>query len=462
MEYLTPNKIAEITGGDYIGEELARGVQVKGAVRDNRDVKPGNLFICIRGARADGHDFANMAFASGAACCLAERVLQDAQGPYVLVNSTLEAIKTIGKYYRSLFDIPVIGITGSVGKTTTKEMTAAVLGAKFRVLKTQENLNNELGVPLTLLSLDDRYEAAVIEMGISDFGEMGRLADMVRPDICIMTKIGYSHIETFGDLNGVLRAKSEVFAYIRPDGAAVVNGDDELLKVYDPGIHKITFGLDAHNDFRADNVHTEGTETVKFDIVSGSGHFPVTIPAYGIHLVSAALAAAATGRQLGMTDEEIRRGLFSYKPTEGRSNVKDTGFITLIDDCYNANPNSVKAALTSLSSLQRRRVAILGDMLELGEQAEQLHREIGEIAARSGISRLICSGENAVFIYEGYISADGDDPWYFPDKTELISAIPELIEKHDAVLVKASNGMKFKEIIPMLETLQDSALGDSM
>ena len=453
MEHLTPRKIAEITGGEYIGDEPSADVRVAGAARDDHDVKPGNLFVCIRGARADGHDFANTAFTSGAACCLAERVLQDAQGPYVLVNSTLEAIKTIGKYYRSLFDIPVIGVTGSVGKTTTKEMTAAALGSKFRVLKTQENLNNELGVPLTLLSLDERHEAAVIEMGVSDFGEMSRLAEIVRPDICIMTKIGYSHIETFGDLNGVLRAKSEVFSFMNPDGAAILNGDDELLKKYDPGIRKITFGLEPHNDYRAENIRAEGTNAVIFNIAGHMELFNVRIPAYGTHLAAAALAASAAGRQLGMTNDEISRGLMSYKPVEGRANVKSTGFITLIDDCYNSNPNSVMAALESLSSLPGRRIAILGDMFELGDISEQMHREVGIFAAVSGINSLICCGDNAVFIYEGYISAGGGDPWFFTSKQELNTALSELINKGDAVLIKASHGMKFEELLPALTSL---------
>ena len=460
MEYLTPQKIAEITGGDYVGGESACTVNITGAVRDDRDVRPGNLFVCIPGAHVDGHDFANRAFESGAACCLAEHELRDAKGPYVLVKSTLEAIKAIGKHHRSRFNIPVIGVTGSVGKTTAKDMVAAVLGARFKVLKTQENLNNELGVPLTLLSLSAEYEAAVIEMGISDFGEMSRLADMVRPVFCVMTNIGSSHLLELGDLNGVLKAKSEIFAYMKPDGIAIVNGDDELLREYDPGIRKVSFGVGGHNGFRAENIRAVGLSGVEFEIASDTGRFPVKVPSYGNHLVLAALAAAAAGRLMGLTDEDIRRGLLSFKPVRGRANLTATGYITLIDDCYNANPDSVRSALKSLSSLPSdrppfRRVAILGDMLNLGEQSEELHREIGSEAARSRVDCLICCGDNAMFIYEGYISAGGDDMWYFPDKAKLISALPELIEKGDAVLVKASHGMKFEELLPILEDLRE-------
>ena len=450
MKHLTPKIIAEITGGEYVGNKSNRDAHIVGVVRDNHDVKPGNMFVCFRGARTDGHSFANSAYASGAACCLTEQALTDPQGPYVKVTSTFEAVKKIGRYYRSLFSVPVIGITGSVGKTTTKEMIAGVLGIKAKVLKTSENMNNELGVPLTLLSLDDSHEAAVIEMGISDFGEMSRLAMMVKPDIMIITKIGYSHLASFGDLNGVLRAKSEVFNYMSSDGTAILNGDDELLREYNPGIRKVMFGFNECNDFRAENVFSDGTESVTFDIVSANGRFNVIIPSYGSHLAAAALAATAIGRQLGLSDEDIARGLLSYRPVDGRARVKDTGHITLIDDCYNANPNSVMAALTSLSKLRKRRVAVLGDMLELGGKSEQLHREIGSYAAQNSIDSLICCGEMAKCIFSEYQSVGGRAAFYYPSKPELINALDKLIKKGDAVLVKASHSMGFDELLPYL------------
>jgi len=454
MKYLTPQIIAEVTGGKYIGGEGSRNIRVIGAVRDNRDVKPNNLFVCIRGARVDGHSFANSAFESGAACCLAERMIHGAGGPYVLVESTLDAIKALGSYYRGLFTIPFIGITGSVGKTTLKELIAATLVAKYRVLKTPMNLNNELGVPLTLLSLGEHHEAAVIEMGISSFGEMGRLARMVRPDVFVMTKIGYSHTDELGDPSGVLRAKSEAFAHMRPGGAAILNGDDDLLWGYDPGMRKITFGLNKRNDYRGENVRLEGADAVVCDIVSDSGRFTVKIPAYGSHLASLAPAAAAVGRLLGLMDEEIRLGISSYTPVDGRSNVKNTGLITLIDDCYNANPHSVKAALTSLSALPGRHVAILGDMFGLGEKSDGLHHEIGAFAAKCGIGSFICCGDKMALAYDSYKTAGGGPAYYYPDKTGLTGALPQLIEKGDAVLVKASHAMRFEEITGFLLGMQ--------
>ncbi|MCL2365620.1 MAG: UDP-N-acetylmuramoyl-tripeptide--D-alanyl-D-alanine ligase [Oscillospiraceae bacterium] len=453
MKYLTPQIIADITGGTYVGDDSSRNIRIQGAERDHRNIQPQNLFICIKGARVDGHSFANSAFESGAACCLTQEEIPDAKGPYVIVDSTLLSIREIGAYYRSLFDIPFIGLTGSVGKTTAKELVAAALSAKFHVLKTRENLNNDLGVPLTLLSLDETHEAAVIEMGISDFGDMSILAQMVRPDIFIMTKIGYAHLEELGDLNGVLKAKTEAFAYMKPDGIAVMNGDDELLRSYDTKRKTITFGLEEHNDFRAADIHAQGTDAVTFDILSDTGKFHVFIPSYGSHLPALAPAAAVIGRLLGMTDEEISHGLKSYAPVGGRSNASFTGTITLIDDCYNANPNSVKAALSSLSSLTGRRIAILGDMLNLGTDSDQLHYDVGVFAAQCGVDYLICGGDKASLIYDGFKSISTHNACYYPDKKSLLEVLPDLIKKDDTVLVKASNGMQFSELLPILRQI---------
>ena len=454
MKPMTLETIARVTGGRYVGEDILRKTQITGVVRDNREVTEGNLFVCFQGARVDGHSYASHAFHAGAACCLAEKELPDAQGPYILVESSQNALKALGEYYRSLFDIPVVGVTGSVGKTTAKEMTAAVLSSKYNVLKTPENLNNELGVPLTLLSLREEHEAAVIEMGISDFGEMSRLAQMVRPDICLMTAIGYCHLENLGDLNGVLKAKSEVFRYMKPEGVAVVNGDDGLLGAFDPGVRKLTFGMGAHNDIQASNIMTVGTTGISCDITDKSGCVRVFIPAFGSHMVLGALPAAAIGRLLGLTDEEIRLGLLNYATVGSRASIFDTGYITIIDDCYNANPNSMAASLRSLGPLEGRKVAILGDMLELGRDTDELHRQMGVLAAELGVDCLICCGARAEFIFKGLISAGRElESWHFPLKDAFLCKLPSLIKKGDNVLVKASHGMHFEEITAELKKL---------
>ncbi|MCL2629050.1 MAG: UDP-N-acetylmuramoyl-tripeptide--D-alanyl-D-alanine ligase [Oscillospiraceae bacterium] len=450
MYTLTPKKVAQITGGKCVGSSNGFDTPIIGAVRDNRDVKPGNLFVCIKGERTDGHLYANDAFNAGAVCCLTEQELQGANGAYVIVDSTTDAIKTLGEYHRSMFDIPVIGITGSVGKTTAKELVAAVLEAKLCVLKTEKNLNNELGVPLTLMSINEKHEAAVIEMGISGFGEMSRLAKMVRPDIFLMTKIGYAHIEELGDLQGVLRAKTEAFAYMKSDGVAVMNGDDELLRTYDSKIKTITFGIEASNDYRAANVKTLGTSSISFDIVSSKGQFPVEIPAYGSHIAALAPAAAAVGSLLGLTQREIQKGFLSYAPVEGRSNISDVNGITLINDCYNANPNSVKAALISMSQLPCRHIAILGDMLELGKNTKDMHLDVGAFAAENGVDVLLCHGNEATHIYEGYKLAEKGEAEHYCDIEDLMGDIPNKIKKGDAVLVKASRGMRFERLLPVI------------
>ncbi len=261
--------------------------------------------------------------------------------------SATAALRGLAAWYRSLFTIPVVGVIGSVGKTTAKEMAAAVLGRKFNTYKTPKNLNNDIGVPLSLLQMGEEHEMAVIEMGISDFGEMTVLAEMVRPTACIFTNIGYCHLEQLGDTRGGLRAKSEVFPFMPSDGLAVVNGDDELLRELEPGIPKCTFGYGAQNDFIARDVENKGEDGVDLTVAWPGGQFHAHIPGYGSHLALAALPAAALGKHFGLTDEEIREGLASYTAVEGRSRIIDTGYIRIIDDCYNANPNSVTAAILS-------------------------------------------------------------------------------------------------------------------
>ena len=452
---LTIEQIAAAVGGRLIDGGFDTSQAVTSVVRDNRDAVDGSLFLCFVGENVDGHTFANAAFHSGAVCAIAERELDDAQGAYLLVDSTAAALRRLGAFYRGLLSIPIIGVTGSVGKTTAKEMVAAVLSERFCVLKTQENLNNEIGVPLTLLKIGAEHEAAVIEMGISDFGEMTRLAEMARPDVCVMTSIGHSHLEQLGDLDGVLRAKSEVFAQMPHGGIAIVNGDDERLFSLDPGMTKTTFGLRARCNYRAENILTENTSSVSFDIIGYELRIHAEIPAFGTHLAIAALAAAAVGERLGLSGDEIAAGLRKYKPVGSRSGIIETGFITIIDDCYNANPHSMASSLRSIAALPGRRVALLGDMKELGGKSKELHREIGILAGKLGIDCLICCGERAEFIFKGYIASRFEgESYHFPFKDSLTERLPGLIKKGDTVLVKASHSMAFEELVAKLEGLR--------
>jgi UDP-N-acetylmuramoyl-tripeptide--D-alanyl-D-alanine ligase len=453
---MTIGEAAAAMGGRAVfGSSDARR-EITSVTSDSREARPGSLFLCFRGERADGHSFAADAFARGAVCAVAEREPDGAPGPYILVGSTAAALGRLGAFHRSRLKIPVIGVVGSVGKTTAKEMTAAVLSERYDVLKTQGNLNNELGVPLTLLQAGAEHGAAVVEMGISDFGEMTRLAGMARPGICVVTAIAPCHLEKLGDLRGVLRAKAEIFPLMPENGAAVVNGDDGLLMAYDTGVEKITFGLGERCGWRAGNIVADGTRNVSFDLISPWGErVRAAIPAYGEHLVYAALAAAAVGARLGQSLEEIARGLEKYRPAAGRADVFEAGGFTVIDDCYNANPSSAAAALRSLVALGARRVAILGDMRELGRASKEAHREIGALAGALGIDCLICHGEMSEFTFKGFISSgSGKEAYFFPFREALFGKLPELIRGGDAVLVKASHGERFDEIVGRLRGLR--------
>jgi len=451
MYPITIQDIVAATGGEYRGRPEKLTAAVTGVTHDSRAVTPGCLFVCIKGERADGHDFAPAAQQDGALCALAERPLPEGCD-HVLVPSVVDAFQELAAFYRSRLDIPVVGIIGSVGKTTTKEMTAAVLGRRFTVLKTPENLNNQLGVPVTLLSIGQEHTAAVIEMGISDFHEMTRLAYMVRPDVVVFTNIGYCHLEKLGDLNGVLKAKTEVFQFVSPDAVAVVNGDDAMLRGYDFPVRCVTYGLGADCDLRAENAENCGFDGLKCDICHNFDSYPVHIAAFGEHMLYAALAAAAVGDVFKLTPAEIAAGIGDYRTIDGRANLIHTASLTVIDDCYNANPNSMSAALRSLAGVDGRRVAILGDMKELEPSAEPLHRAVGELAGELGIDLLITIGTLAEHLNAGFRSRCANPAYSFADQAALFEALPALLRKGDTVLVKASHSMDFGAIVEKLKT----------
>ena len=447
----TLKDIAASCGGKYVGPESLASACITGVVRDSRQVSEGNLFLCIKGASVDGHDFAEKAYDSGALCCLVQRPL-NTEKPYILVDSVLDAVRYIAAEYRRRLTLPIVGIVGSFGKTTAKEMTASVLSQKFSVLKTDANLNNELGVPLTVLSIKDEHTAAVVEMGISAFGEMEHLAEIVRPDICIMTSIGHCHLEALKDLNGVLKAKSAVFSYMEKNALAVLNGDDDMLRSYDPKIKKVIYGLSDGCDVKALNVKNLGYEGTSCDIDTGDCVFPVHINAYGVHVVSAALAATTVGMALGMDNDGIATGISHYKTVGDRANVIKCDDITIISDCYNASPATVAAGIKSLMSVPGRKVAILGDMLELGDDSKSLHFNTGVNAQKEGIDCLVACGERAKDIYDGFISARPEQKaYYYMHKNDFINDIHRVIQEGDTILVKASHSMRFEDIVEKLK-----------
>ena len=453
MKNLTIENIIKAVNGKYFGDASLLKREISSVTTDSRAVTEGCLFAAIKGENSDGHDFIGAALEKGALCVIGERRSENDASPMIIVDNTVTALGDLAAFYRRQFDIPVLGITGSVGKTTAKEMVSSVLSRRFKVHKTPKNLNNELGVPLTLFCLDESHEFAVIEMGISHFGEMTRLAEIVRPDMALYTTIGFAHLEFLGDFDGVLKAKTEMLEYLPADGVIFVNGDNETLRKLTCKQKICRYGVSPDCEVTAENIRLLGTDGMELHIVSGERRFPAKINSFGVHMVTAALGAAAVGLQMGLTDAEIADGIASYVPVGSRSGIIDTGKITIIDDCYNANPTSVAAALDSLSQLQGRRVCILGDMGELGETASKLHFETGAHAAQKGIDLIIACGELSSNTAEGARYVGGGAVEHFMSKEELFTELTRLIEKGDSVLVKASHSQKFEEIVEALKKL---------
>ena len=329
-------------------------------------------------------------------------------------------------------------------------MLSSVLNEKFKVHKTQGNFNNELGVPLTLFALEEDAEVAVIEMGISDFGEMTRLSKIVKPNFCVITNIGCCHLECLGDRDGVLKAKTEMFKHMQSDGKIFLNGDDDKLstvKEYN-GIKPVFYGLNSNNEFYAEIIENNAEDGIKTVLHFDGKALPVTVPAIGSYMVANAMAAVAIGSALGMSDEEIIRGIENYRTIGGRNNVIHTENNTLIDDCYNANPTSTKASIDTVANFKNpRKVCILGDMKELGKDEVALHKEVGNYVEEKGIDVLLTVGELAKNMQGELKSTYG---LHFDSNEKLIEKLPEILQKDDAVLIKASHSMKFEEIVKAL------------
>lgn len=467
MEALKNMTLAQIAGavdGTYFGAEEEKTKAVTGVVIDSRQVEPGFLFIAIKGERVDGHSFIPAVFEKGAACVLSERTLEQPAGPYILVTSCEIALKRLAAYYRRQLDIRVVGITGSVGKTSTKEMIASVLSQKYQVLKTAGNYNNEIGLPLTIFRIRARHQIAVLEMGISDFGEMHRLAEMAQPDICAITNIGLCHLENLGTRNGIFQAKTEVFAHMKAGGLAVLNGnDDKLAKVEEVcGRPPVFYGIATETDepigengchlsVYADHISNVGLEGMKAVLHLGETEFEVHIPIAGEHHVMNALCAAAIGKELGLTPEEIRQGIAAVETLSGHSNVIHTADMTILDDCYNANPVSMKAALRVLAQAKGRKIAVLGDMGELGTDEAALHYSVGKAAAEWKIDTCFGAGTLIQEAKQALIDSGVACELQFFDTVEaLIPALLQYKKPGDTILVKASHFMGFSKIVKAL------------
>ena len=453
--------------------------EAAGVCIDSRLVEKDYVFIATKGERVDGHDYIASAFETGAMLAVCERIPEGVTGPCIVVKDSLIALKDIAEFYRDGLEIKVVGITGSVGKTSAKEFIASVLSEKYNVLKTEGNFNNEIGLPLTICRIRDEHEVAVLEMGISDFGEMTRLAKMAKPDYAVITNIGQCHLENLKDRDGVLSAKTEIFKYLKKGGLAILNKDDDKLSsIRDVnGEYPVFFGTNKDAEIHPLSVTPKGLLGSEATLsVGDSSVFSVNIPLPGVHRIYNVLAAVAVGTVMGLNEQEIVAGIEKMKATPGRGNVIQTENLTILDDCYNANPVSMKAAIDLLTLADTDKVAILGDMFELGSDEIWLHEGIGKYAVQKEIDVIVCIGTLAKSMYEGAVGEwekNSDSYlseiekqlldvniqkrkplWYFETKEEFLEQIDKIIQKKDAVLVKASHGMHFEELVKTLQEWQ--------
>lgn len=457
--------IAEITGGtiyNLSGDEI-----VKNVVRNDREVEEGTVFVALHGENNNGYDFVPRAVENGAVCCVVNRSESGIEDlPCVAVDDTFKALRDIAAYYRTQFDMPIIGITGSVGKTSTKGMIASVLAQEYNTLKTEGNYNNEVGVPLTLFILTDDNEMAVIEMGMSDFGEISRLTNIVKPDVAVITNIGVSHIENLGSREGICRAKFEILEGLpQIDGTVILNGDDDLLwaKNGDLDYETLYYGIENKAcDIVARNIKLFSCGS-EFDVkIDGIDYrFEVNVP--GIHQIYNALAAILVGYKYNIKVSSMMRGIHDFKPEGLRQQKKEYENYTVINDCYNACPDSMQAGVDVLALTaeenggKSRSVACLADMLELGDASEAQHRKVGKMCAEKGIGCLITIGDMAQYIAKS-AEENGMNPndiYVFGDNASAKNKLKNIIKKGDIILIKGSRGMHLEEIAEALEQMAE-------
>ena len=444
--------LGEITAA--VGGKLhnsSDNIQVYNITTDTRNDVNGSLFVALKGEKYDGHDYVFDAYAGGAAACVVSR-MQETGKPYILVKDTLEAYGMIAHLYRRKFDLPVVAVTGSVGKTTTKEAICAVLGKKYSVCKTEKNHNNEVGIPQTLFKLTSESGAAVVEMGMAARGEISNLSRIAAPSVAVITNIGSSHIGALGSRENIFLAKTEITDGLCDGGMLIVNGDDEFLAhAQNPRGRMIKVGIENDScDFAAKNV-TETDSTVSFDVSSGNNTiYGLVFPAPGRHNVYAALFAVACGVTLGISENEIRRGLLDFKPVEMRQSIERCDGFSKIVDCYNSSPESIRASIDVLITVAKKRggrsVAILGKMHELGKFSGELHFEAGKIAARADAVMIFGDGDDVLSLADGCRRGGREPIMLGGDIDTAVKIIKSNIKICDVLLIKASRAEKLERL----------------
>ncbi|WP_298733068.1 UDP-N-acetylmuramoyl-tripeptide--D-alanyl-D-alanine ligase [uncultured Subdoligranulum sp.] len=432
------------------GLALAEPVSIQAVVTDSRKVVPNCVFVCFPGERVDGHDFAAGAYRNGAAYIIANHPVEGVPADRtVVVPDSARAMIRMASNYRMLFSPQIVGVTGSVGKTTTKEFCYAVLSAFGNTMKTEGNQNNDIGVPNTLFRLENTTEYAVVEMGMDHAGEIERLTRCARPSAGIITMIGVSHLENLGTRENILKAKMEICAGL-PDGAPLVlNADNDLLPTAQipTRLRPVWFGIEKEADVRAQNVQTEAQGTT-FTIVDRThGSFQAQIPTVGLHTVYDALAAYTAATRLGLDPAACAQALSRYQTTGMRQNIVEKGGVTVIEDCYNASPDSMKAAISVLKELPNpRKIALLGDMLELGEASEEGHRQTGVWVAQAGIDVLIAYGPRSAAMAQA-AQEQGVTTVHCQNAQEVLQCLQQFVQPGDALLAKASHAMKLEDLL---------------
>lgn len=442
MEILKLSEIAPV-----LNATISADAEFNAVCIDTRKITKGCLFICIKGERFDAHQFANEALEKGAsAVMICEDITPN--GAYIKVEDTSKALLELGGYYRTKFSIPIVGLTGSVGKTTTKEFTALVVGAKYNTIKTQGNLNNEIGLPQMLFQIDNSVEAAVIEMGMNHFGEISRLTAATKPTVGLITNVGVSHIENLGSRDGILKAKLELCEGLKDGAPLILNADNDKLCTVKSDKHKVYFyAVDNSADFKAENVVEENGST-SFDIVYFGKCQHIEIPTIGIHNVYNALSAFAVGYFLDVDAKSAADALKSYVPAGMRQRVVNVGNVVSIEDCYNASPDSMNAAMRALKDINgNKKIAVLGDMLELGDYSQTAHTAVGKMVADNKIDVLLAYGENAKYYVSSALDNGCTDATLFSDKEALAQKLMDITNDGDVVLFKGSRGMKLEDVM---------------
>ncbi len=458
----TSYDLLEATGGELLCGEKSRSFT--GISIDSRSISSGDLYVPIIGDVHDGHKFIKDVIGQGTDGLIVSkgkveepqiREWQEQKVVCIAVDNTTRSLGDLARYHRKRSGIPLVAITGSNGKTTTREMMAAVLSQRFTTLSTKKNFNNDIGLPLTLFELNSGHECAVVEIGMNHPGEIERLAEICGPDIGVITNIGPAHLEGVGSMDGVMNAKGELLGKIKPYGTAVLNSDDQrILQLADQTSAKVFFfGFSENADVRALNMKPAESGT-SFTLALPTGDITVNLNAPGVFMVSNALAAAAAGFILGLNGEEIKAGLERFKPVSGRMNILTTrNGIHVIDDTYNANPDSMKAALNTLEALRKdsRSFFIVGDMFELGKHAESLHREIGTYCAKSKVSILYATGQYAEIIASGARKEGMDHNHIFTgNKEEILNHTKNYLKPNDWVLIKGSRAVGMEKMVEEL------------